>query len=233
MAGGFKVDTTEFSRALRDLSARNDRSTAENLQRYARTTLSNSHGNGVIDITPPGGDGARGTAARRQGEAAIDRDLSAVFVPVKLKHQRKERWPDVEGIHDARFRSGSRFGKKLTRGRAQAYYVDTIKLRALRRLLFSRVGFLASGWLAAAQRLGVAVPNWIARHGTRRGTVQIQLSGPRKSIEITNHVPDNAPAAELDRRLQFAVDRATARIDRDFNETVQRDAQRAGFKASA
>lgn len=228
----FKVNTSEFGRALRDLNARTDRSAADNLQRYSRTILSNRQGTGLLEITPPAGNGATGLAAKRQGEAAIDRDLAAIFVPVRLKHERREQWPDVEGIHAGRFGSGSRAGKSLTRGRAQAYYVDVIKLRALRRLLFARVGYLASGWIAAAERLGVRIPSWIGRHGARRGSIRLQLTGPKKEVEISNTVPDRSPVAEVERRTQQAVNYATSRIQRDFDSDLVKNARGAGFRAA-
>lgn len=230
MAQGFAVDLTDFSRSLRHLSELNHRTSAENLRRYARTTLSNRQGSGLLEITPPGSAGVTGLAARRQGEGAIDRDLAAVFIPVRLKHKRRERWPDVAGIHDARFRSSSRSGGKLTRGQAQAYYVDVLKLRALRRTLFGRVGYMAAGWLPACTALGVRPPAWIARHGTGRGSYRQQLAGPRYEIEMVCHVAPRGPAGELERRVPDALRYATSRIEREIDYLYAKDAKKAGFK---
>ncbi len=231
MAGGFKVDVNEFARAATRLSELNDRTQSENLERYARTTLSNRKGTGLLEITPPAGNGVSGVAARQQGEGAIDRDVAAVFIPVRLKGKRKERWPEVEAIHAERFAS-KHGGKPMTRGRAQAYYVDAQKLRDVRRLLYGRVGALASGLVAACNRLGVLVPSWIARHGSRRGSVRVQLAGPKKVIEIVNDVPGDSPVGEVERRTQQAVDYATSRMQREIEHLLARDAQRAGFRAA-
>lgn len=49
-----------------------------------------------------------------------------------------------------------------------------------------RVGRLKGGYNAAAAKLGVKTPNWIAKHGTRRGSIRVDLTGPKMSITITN-----------------------------------------------
>ncbi|HSV73463.1 MAG TPA: hypothetical protein VLH79_06865 [Chthonomonadales bacterium] len=203
------------------------------LRTSAKMTISNPRqGSGLLQITPPSGGGMFGTMGKRQGEAAIDRDLAAVFIPVQLKHQRRERWPNVAEIHSARFRSGSRFGKKLTRGRAQAYYVDVVKLRALRRQLFARVGKLAAGWVPAARALGAAVPAWIARHGTARGTISMRFSAPRYSIEMVCLAAANSPHEEMQfKNVPYAIRYATNNLTRQIAHRLGSDARTAGFAA--
>ncbi len=232
-SSGFTVDTTDFARSVRALSARTNKSVEQVLLGSARSTLSNRSGTGMIQIMPPSSGKISAGDARRQGEAAIDRDLSAIFVPKKLLHKRRERWPDVAGIHDARFRSSSRFGKKITRGQTAPYYVDVIKLRALRRLLFARVGWMASSLINACQKLAVRVPAWIARHGSGRGNCEIQMRGPSKYVEISVNVANRAPVAEVERRFVYALARATERNDRNYSDAVQKAARESGFKTSA
>src|SRR5687768_14047032 len=54
--------------------------------------------------------------------------LDAVFVPVKLKHVRREQWPDLQPIFDARVRR-----KQETYMGRRRFWVDEVKLDALRR----------------------------------------------------------------------------------------------------
>ncbi|MEA3213561.1 MAG: hypothetical protein QOE70_6618 [Chthoniobacter sp.] len=55
----------------------------------------------------------------------------------------------------------------------QPYPVDTSALRALKRDLLKRVGELAAGWNAGAQKLGVKLPAWVARHGSKRSSAAV------------------------------------------------------------
>lgn len=231
--GGFTIDTSDFRGALRRLSELNQKSQAENLRSSARAVLSNPRGSGLLQITPPSSASSTGTTAKKAGEAAIERDLAAVFTGVRLKKKRVEQWPDVAGIHRRLFLQ-KRPGAKLRsdRGRA-AYYVDSVKLRALLLQLKGNVGKLASGWLAAAQALGVRAPAWISRHGPRRGDVRTQLTGPQLEIEMACLAPPNAPAEELDRRVRYALNYQEKALDRQIAFLTERDARRAGFKTSA
>src|SRR6185436_20843020 len=61
-----------------------------------------------------------------------------------------------------------RTGRINPRNLKQAYPVDASALRALKRDLLKRVGELAAGWNAGAQKLGVKLPAWVARHGSAR-----------------------------------------------------------------
>lgn len=232
---GITLDTSAFGTAIRRLSAENGKTQSENLLRYAKTTLSSPrNGSGLLQITPPSSQGSFGVAGKKQGEAAIARDLAAVFRGVRLKHKgRAEQWPDVAGIHRRLFLSKRPGGKlRSDRGR-QGYYVDATKLRDLALVLKSHVGKFASGWASAANRLGVAVPAWIARHGGRRGTVRVKLTAPKYEIEMTCNVPPNAPGAELERRVPYAIAYATERIEADIAMTAARAAGKSGFHATA
>ncbi len=232
-SNGFTIDTSDFRGALRRLAQINQKSQAENLRSAARSVLSNPRGSGLLQITPPASAGSTGTDAKQAGEAAIKRDLASVFTGVRLKHKRAEAWPDVAGIHRRLF-LGKRPGAPLRSDRGRAgYYVDARKLATLFLALKANVGKLASGWLAAAQSLGVRAPAWISRHGSSRGDVRSQLTGSLLEIEMACRVPPNASAAELERRVAYALDYERKALERQTEFLVARDAQRAGFKTSA
>lgn len=231
---GMTLDTTSFGQAIRRLSAINNKTQAENLLRYAKTTLSNpGQGSGLLQITPPASAGSTGTAAKRAGESAIAKDLAAIFTPVRLKYKRPEIYPNVSEIHRRLFLTKVA-GRTLRSDKGRgSYYVDGAKLKALALALKKNVGKLASGWAAAANRLGVAVPAWIARHGGGRGQIRVALTAPRYEVEMTCICPPNAPSAELERRVPYAIKYATARAEREIAFLLARDAGKAGFKASA
>jgi hypothetical protein len=227
------VNDTAFTASIRRLSQLNGKGQAENLLAFARTTLTNRDGSGLIDITPPAGGGVRGTAAKKRGEAAIDRDLSRVFAAVKLKHEAKERHPSPGVIHQ-RLIKHKRPGSPLRsdRGR-QKYYVDRTKLLALAKRLKSHVGRLASAWLVSANRLGVRAPAWITRHGAGAGDCTVKLSAPRYSIEMAINPRPHAPVAELHRRVGIALGYTAKRIGRAITGTLEAQARKAGFKTAA
>ena len=64
---------------------------------------------------------------------AIDR-LRARFVPVTLKHIRREQWPDVAGLYYGRVPMVTRRGVKVNR-----VWVDSNKLDALRTRIIARI----------------------------------------------------------------------------------------------
>lgn len=199
---------------------------------FARTTLSNRDKTGVIDITPPASPGVTGVQAKKQGERAIDRDLAHVFAGVRIQGKRRELHPDVAGIH-ARLFAGKRPGTPLRsdRGRTR-YFVDASKLKALSKALKARVGKLASSWLVSANRLGVRAPAWISRHGAGPGSVKVNLRAPRYEIEMSINAGNNAPVAELERRVAYAVRYTEGRLERVIAGTIAANARSAGFRAA-
>lgn len=226
---GFYVDTTSFGGGLKDLSRLNNKSQAENLQGFARTMLTNRDHSGLIDITPPAGHGSFGHAAKMQGEHAIERDLSRVFIGVALKHERTEQHPDVEALHLAHL-IAKRPGSPMRPMKGVKYYVDATKLRALFRKLKGHVGRLASAWLVSAHRLGVRGPAWVERHGPGAGECNVQLQGPKKEIEMAIYAPDSAPVQELERRVLYAERYTAGRLFRAIEGAVLAAARKAGFR---
>lgn len=99
---------------------------------------------------------------------------------------------------------------------------------ALVRKLQGDVGKLKAGWLAGARKLGVSVPNWIAKHSTP-GTVQDQsknLSFP--SITVSN---DSAFGSKVQHRIvEFAIEKRRGSMAKQLAELVA--AELAKAKAS-
>lgn len=229
----FEVNTDYFAASLRRLSALNGKAQGDLLLSFAKTTLVNRDGTGLIDLTPPGGGGTSGLAAKRRGERAIARDLNRVFAPVRLKRRAAERHPDPAAIH-RRLLIAKRPGSPLRSDRGkQKYYVDAAKFNALARALRVRVGRLASGWLVALHRLGGRGPAWVERHGAGPGDVVVDVAGRKKVVEMSLLARAHAPVAELERRVPAALYYTSRRIKRAIEGTVAAQARRAGFKGAA
>jgi hypothetical protein len=209
----------------------------------------------VIDITPPSSGEASGRDARKVGEKAIARDLNYIFAPKRLKGRRKvthvfgrrlrrpvfvqtkERHPDVAGLYrqHTHFRGrgvGVRFSASSV---GRKFYVDTRKFQALLRAKTARVGTLAAGWSAAAHALDVPLQQWIGRHGSSGGRVQIDTAGERMRVVVENLAP-TAPAnvrAELARRIPPAVRYQEEAMLRDMQHALTNTRRQLGIKHAA
>jgi hypothetical protein len=185
----------------------------------------------VIAITPPASAGITGRDAFQQGRAAIARDMQKALAPVRLKGKRKERHPDVGVAYRQRrvFR-GAGVGARV--GRVAKAYVDQRKFNALFKELSGRVGRMASGWAPAARDLKVALPAWISRHGTARGRVLKDLSGPRSRVTVTNFAPEarGNVRVEMARRIKSAMAYARNGMQRNIDFMVLKSAGRVGLK---
>lgn len=227
-SAGLDVDLGKFQAAARRWAQMTNKTQAEVLRTSAKMTLSNPRqGSGLLQITPPCSQGRTGLDGKRAGEAAIEKDLKRHFVPV-LGRGIGPRGDDPASIHAVMFQF-KRPGRPLRRNRAQPYFVDAAKLRALEKLLKSRVGFLASGWTASARALGASVPSWVARHGIGRGTIRMSFTAPRYSITMVSFAPQNSPWQELERRVGYALSYATNNLERQIRYQLEKDAGRCGF----
>lgn len=223
------VELAAFQAAARRWSGLTRKSAEAVLRTSAKMTLSNPRqGSGLLQITPPSSKGKFGTAGRRQGERAVDRDLGVIFVPVRIKGVGAPP-PDPAPIHRRHFIAFKRPGRRMRRDRSQPYYVDQRQYNALRRVLLSRIGKLASGWVAAARQLNAAVPAWIARHGSSRGTIRMSFSMRNSFVEMTCFAPVHAPWEEMQRRVPYALRYATNNLERQIEYRLKRDAGAAGF----
>lgn len=120
--------------------------------------------------------------------------LGAVFVPVTLKHVRREQWPDLHPIYDARVRrrQSSYQGRSI-------FWVDEVKLDALRREMLQN----------------------LLKKGLARGTWKIHLRADFGDIRVTvvkqgrSTRSDHRVAAEMTALMQaMFAERASAMLYR-------------------
>lgn len=231
MSVSFEVRYLDFQQAVRRWAVISGRTQSQVLRTSAKMVISNPRqGSGLLQITPPASAGVIGTAARRQGERAIDRDLSRIFQPVSIKFIGPSPEPhQMPGPIQRRHFALKRPGRPIRRDRAQPYYVDERRFIAMRRELIRRVGYLASGWVSSARALGASVPAWVARHGGGRGVIRIQFSAPRYGIEMVCFAPANSPWEELQRRVPYALEYATNNLQRQIKYQMEKDARAVGL----
>ena len=191
-----KFDMRQIQRAIKNLEPVVKKSRQELVEQAAKGFVKT-----IASITPPGSQGATGSTAKKQGEAAIINDLAKVMKAVRAKRNQQLQSP--QDIHK-RFRD-ARTWRINPRNLQKPYPVPGAEFNALKKTLLGRVGWLASGWNAAAQKLGVRLPAWISRHGTGAGVILVTSDGRRFRIEISNAVKYAGSVKDLDRRIQKAV----------------------------
>jgi hypothetical protein len=229
------IDSPAFDAAVRRLAMVSGRSFEEELSNQARLFVED-----VIKVTPPfhQGKGQQAGAAKKAGENSVDRNLGRIFAEVDLLGSRRvthlfgrtdlpglpyvvaepERRVDVEGIY-RQAKAGARSASKYRFSRQQNY-VDRRKVAVIRKREKARIGWLAGGWNAAAQRMGSKVPAWVRRHGSAPGQIEVMMGGGREwlVIRLTNAVPYATKVGGMEKRVAFAL--------RKREDAMKRNAQR-------
>jgi len=220
MSDLIELDTKDFDAALKRFRANSKRAAEVVLREQAKGTLGK-----IIDWTPPGGRNATGQDAKKRGEAKVESDIRKLMEPVKAKEASGQSAADV---HRA---ARSRGGKGPVRGSI----TPRIKIKAsdFARLIREKkrmVGFLASGWKAAAAKFGATLPAWISRHAAP-GVGNIKSDAVSIEVTATNQV-EGAPHLDMERRVQSALDsQAAAMVRRVENFAVREAARKAGLRA--
>lgn len=215
-----KFDMSRLQKAIRDLEPVVKKSRKGLVEQAAKGFVGN-----IVLITPPASKNATGSAAKKAGETTITNDLAKVMMAVRLR-----KGVEIQLAQDIyqRFRD-KRTGRINPRNLHQPYRVSSADYNALRKVLLANVGWLASGWNAAAQRLGLKVPAWIARHGTSNGIILITSDGQRFRIEVSNGVKFVGNVKDLDRRIQKAVDYQANAMQRQADYLLRKAVKQAGF----
>ena len=225
MRGSFKLDASKWNHAVRELAGLSKKKPVVDVMKRAAGSVIRR----VVGVTPPA-KGKADAAAKKAGETAIAADLAKLMVPGKARAL-KGGSEDPEALH-GRARD-KRTGRVNPRSRKVRSAVSPQALNALKKKLFAQVGHLAAGFNAAAQKLGVKLPVWISRHGTRFGTISIILKATGIRITFSNRVKFVDNITELNRRLQWALNtEAKSILERQIPNAVKNVARRAGFKTS-
>ena len=221
MNARLRFDLRPIQRGIKALAPHAKKSRRELAEEAARGFVKE-----VVAITPPASKGKRGSAAKKAGEGAIIADLARVMVAAA---QRKGvKLTDPAAIHK-RLRD-PQTGRMNPRNLQHPYPVDASALRALKRDLLKRVGELAAGWNAGAQKLGVKLPAWVARHGTKRSSAAVINTFRVFRIILTNAVKYVTHVESYDRRIQSAITIQGKKMQRRAEFLLTRALRRAGWK---
>lgn len=206
-----KIDDREFKRAFARYASESKRGAEKVLRQQAKLFVRDA-----VKITPPNKNYKFNPAG---GKTAIRNDLAKIF----RASQRGVTNP--EAIHQKWRRRNGRVKAKLETK------IPVKGLAAYRKKVLDRVGVLASGWNAAAQKLGLNLPAWITRHGSRRGRVQIKISAQRMTITVVNAVRFIGDVKGINRRVQHALNNRARQMDKQMDDyAVKKAKRRAGLK---
>jgi hypothetical protein len=117
--------------------------------------------------------------------------------------------------------------------RRKIYFVqDPAELRSYVAKKQENVFWLASGWKDICTKMGISLPVAIARHNGP-GVGLIEITPDRIRFFAANDV-SYGRAVDLERRVQFAVDAQSSKMQRQWEDFMQtRFWQEAGFKMAA
>lgn len=150
----------------------------------------------ALHYTPPMKKGSSFQEGKRLGETAIDIDTARSFHAVDGRYRlKKDSFFEAYGlpVQELRASVGEHLAWYLTqRGknkRIKTFLVPkraifTNDLKEVRKKLKERVGWLASGWMAAANAFQISVPSWISRH-SGQGAGGIKIVKNQWEISIT------------------------------------------------
>lgn len=214
-----KLDTSKVQTAIKNLAPHVKKSRKELVEQAARGFVRT-----VATVTPPASKGVTGSAAKKQGEKTITNDLGRVMAPVRPRRN-TELQSAVEIYR--RFRD-KRTGRINPRNLKNPYPVSKSDYAALRKMLFARVGWLASGWNPAAKKLGVRLPVWIARH-SGPGEIVPTSDGRRFRLELTNAVKYVGGVKNYEGRISKAVMYQANAMQRQADFLLRKAVKKAGF----
>lgn len=218
MSATFKFDTSKFERALKAFAAESRKSARDVLLSQAKLFVRD-----VVSVTPPNKDGK---ISPRAGVTMVRSDFKKIMRPVRLAKNNPavvhKRFRDKRGRVRADFRGNG--------GRDRRWAVSKPRLDSALKKKLANVGMLASGWVAAARKLGARLPTWITRHGAKFGSVRIGLSRVGMSVRVVNSVPFVGNVTGMQRRVQWALNNRARQMDKQLEAfALKRAARQAGL----
>lgn len=133
------------------------------------------------------------------------------------------------GMLHHRFRGGR---GKVNRNRVTLIVTNARELQSYVKKMQGRVGLLASGWVTAAARLGVRLPNWISRHGAGSGAIGVEFGPDRLLLVISNKVKYGA-MNDLQRRADYIASYRRRAMKHRLPYILRAALRKAGLNAKA
>lgn len=166
----------------------------------------------ILSVTPPQAGGRlKGTAAKKRGEQTTENQIRRVFEGVnKTQAYDRNLTPDQSIAWMAATHKRARVKGRVNRGRVRVRSkVMKGKLNRYIRLRKSKVGVLAAGWGAAADKFGVRgrnYPMWMRRHkGTAKSSAQFTIKKDNIYVKFSNRVRFAGDVEIMRGRLNWAM----------------------------
>ena len=223
MPADFTIDDRRFQQALRRALEYSKRGPDAILREQARGFVRL-----ITQITPPGSEQVKGMAAKQAGERSIGSDLTRVGYPVTKAKLGPNGITSIEALAARHKNSRSRASGRVLKS-TRPVPVASAVFRQYLKAQQARVGLLASGWNAAAAKLGVALPAWVRRHGNARGQIRITSGLGNHSITLTNSVRFARVVRDLERRVQWTLDTRADILERRTLDYLAKLKKHSGF----
>jgi len=254
---GLTLNSAPFEAAIVRLAATSKKAAAAVMRDQARLLFVE-----VAKITPPYSGSVTGRQAEKMGKASVESgirsiygtpsaayDLIAARDPQQADafwfHQRRDDTASAASIlrtttgkNLAPFDGGAlheRFGKGARRRRqrtAATYYVTSeAALTAYIRQIQNHVWWLASGWADALRTLGSKLPYGVGKLDSP-GSLKVTITDQRIEITMTNQVSYGREVRGIQSRINFAMNKRVAALDRKWDFYLNRAAKDAGFTKS-
>lgn len=135
------------------------------------------------------------------------------------------------GALHSRTAGGSKRRNRGARGRREHvfYVTDPAALKAYVTEQQGHVWWLASGWADALTALGAPLPYGIGKHGGAPGRLKVVATSERIEITMINEVAYGRQVSDIERRVQWALNKRTIALDRAWNFYLDRAGRQAGF----
>lgn len=124
---------------------------------------------------------------------------------------------DGGAIHSSHFVRG-RIRDRQRKNAPVIYVDDERELEAYIKEQQGHVMFLTAGWKEACAKLGISLPGFVSKNSAPSHAV-IEVTSDRLRIVASNDV-EYASDADLQRRVQFAIDSQTASMQRQWEDYV-------------
>ena len=183
----------------------------------------------IVDITPPSHDSVTGTAAKKAGQEAILRDLLKVAIPTVHTGSRREAREILASAEELLAAHASRRvrGGIDARRRGEKIFLPWSEFNKALRVLQNRVGWLAAAMNTAADRLGITLPAWIKRHGTKYGHIEIHPNKYGLRVRIIQNVPFADDVQGYSRRWNSALNKEINALQNQVKAIWARKSARA------
>lgn len=179
-------------------------------------------------ISPPGSKNVSGVGAKKAGERVVASQIRAIFTPTRSVKRATVSRGEMQAIHHSRrvIRADGVWVRRPT----EPIYVMAADLTGYVKEVQGHVGRFAGGFQPSARALGITLPAWMSRHGSR-GRYVIEERTSMISFRVINE--ENYRFLGFENRMRYAVTYQARRIERMLDHYLQEQARRAGMRLAA